>query len=199
MKNDNVKFRNCVVILKGLIALLSPCCYYNQPWEVNTGELQYVLEFTLILLHVGNFSVSDNDEQLPLIEECLQSLCLVSLLFKTWSHKKVKYTQAICRPLPTNWLGVFGHFVGAGLKGLIFCFEWWMQRQWDTWQNILFYCLIKAIFLTPVSHRFTLSFTAYSKLSFYHCIGVALLVDKDLFKCYHKNTSSAAIINLEQI
>lgn len=82
LKNDNVKFRNCVVILKGLIALLSPCCYYNQPWEVNIGELQYVLEFTLILLHVGNFSVSDNDEQLPLIEECLQSLCLVSLLLR---------------------------------------------------------------------------------------------------------------------
>ena len=79
LKNDNVKFQNYVVILKGLIGLLLPCCYYNQPWEVDTEEVQHALEFALILLHVGNFSVSDNDEQLPLIEECLQSLCLVSL------------------------------------------------------------------------------------------------------------------------
>ena len=31
----------------------------------------------------------------------------------------VKLTQTICRLLPTNWLGVFDHFVGCALKGLM--------------------------------------------------------------------------------
>ena len=31
----------------------------------------------------------------------------------------VKHTQAICRPLPTNCLCVFDHFVGLALKELI--------------------------------------------------------------------------------
>ena len=29
-----------------------------------------------------------------------------------------KYTQAIRRQKPTNWLSVFDHFVGLALKGL---------------------------------------------------------------------------------
>ena len=31
----------------------------------------------------------------------------------------VKLTQTLCRLLPTNWLGVFDHFVGFALKGLM--------------------------------------------------------------------------------
>ena len=38
--------------------------------------------------------------------------------FKRQPHKMVKHTQTIRRLLPTNYLSMFGHFVGLALKRL---------------------------------------------------------------------------------
>ena len=40
--------------------------------------------------------------------------------FKHQPHKMVKQTQTIRQQKPTNYLSVFGHFVGLVLKGISF-------------------------------------------------------------------------------
>ena len=47
--------------------------------------------------------------------------------FKRQLNKMFKYTQAICRLLPTYCLGVFDHFVGLTLEGL---------KLWQIWLSL---------------------------------------------------------------
>ena len=44
--------------------------------------------------------------------------------FKCQPHKMVKQTGTTCWQNPTNYLNVFGHFVGLALKKLSFFLFW---------------------------------------------------------------------------
>ena len=65
-----------------------------------------------------------------------KGVCCLETLFKHGPHKTVKHTKTIHRPMPTNWLSVFDHFLGLELKEITrfrlifnFCFSKVHQRN----------------------------------------------------------------------
>ena len=61
------------------------------------------------------------DQISKIIKDVILAEWEFSKLFNSLSAKPTKWskhTQIICRLLPTNYLNVFGHFVGLALKGL---------------------------------------------------------------------------------